>query len=333
MQEPSAGRWDLYRVLAEPIRLRLLALVADEELSIGELAEITGESQPNVSRHVAPLKSAGLVGFRKQGTRTLVKLQPEARRDAVVNDALGSGHSLCSADGSLDRVQDVVRAREAAAREYFAKPRRDADVARPPSEIGAYLTALSMLLPRRELALDAGTGDGGLLDVLAPSFRHVVALDRSEAQLERARERAALRAFANVELVVGEVDGPEIARAVAKHGGADAVFAVRLLHHAPRPQALLESLAALTAPGGAALIVDYAPHDDEAMRAQADVWLGFEPKELAKMARAAGFDAADVAPIAAPFVGTRGPDSHLPWQVLVAKKHVTQKKKKQEIDT
>lgn len=316
------GRWDLYRVLSEPVRLRLLALVSEEELSIGELADITGESQPNVSRHMAPLRTAGLVAFRKQGTRTLAKLRDDVKRDPVVADALASGRGLCVADGSLARAADVVRARDEAAREYFAKPRRDAsdDLARAPSELGAYLKALSMLLPRRELAVDAGTGDGGLLDVLAPAFHHVVALDRSEAQLARARERAGLRKFGNVELVAGDVGGPEASRAVAKHGGADAVFAVRLLHHAPKPQALLEALASLTRPGGATLVVDYAAHEDESMRQQADVWLGFEPRELTDMALAAGFDEAEIAPISGPFVGSRGPDAHLPWQVLVAKK-------------
>jgi ArsR family transcriptional regulator len=312
----------LYRVLSEPVRLRLLALTAEEELSIGELAEIVDESQPNVSRHVAPLRTAGLVGFRKQGTRTLVRLRDEARKDPVVADALASGRGLCLADGSLARVAEVVRARDAAAREYFAKPRKDADVARPPSEIGAYLAALSMLLPRRALAIDAGTGDGGLLDVLAPSFERVIALDRSEAQLARARERVALRGYDNVELIAGELGSAEVEAAVLAHGGADALFAVRLLHHAPRPQGLLEVLAKLTAPGGAALVVDYAPHDDESMRAQADVWLGFDAKELSKMARDAGFDSAQVAPIGAQFIGPSGqsPDAHLPWQVLVAKR-------------
>src|SRR5260221_491234 len=62
-------RWELYRVLSEPVRLRLLALAQQEELAIGELAELLGESQPNISRHAAPLKQAGLLAVRKQGTR------------------------------------------------------------------------------------------------------------------------------------------------------------------------------------------------------------------------------------------------------------------------
>src|SRR5215472_4670494 len=104
-------RWELYRLLSEPIRLRLLALASQEELSIGELAELLGEGQPNVSRHAAALRHAGLLRDRREGTRTLVHLTTEAARDAVVADALASGRALCGRDGSLARVADVLRQR------------------------------------------------------------------------------------------------------------------------------------------------------------------------------------------------------------------------------
>src|SRR3954451_23769329 len=89
------ARWELYRLLAEPVRLRLLALAAEEELTIGELAELLREGQPNVSRHVAPLRKAGLVSVRKHGTRVLVQLADHAHRDAVVADGLAAGRELC----------------------------------------------------------------------------------------------------------------------------------------------------------------------------------------------------------------------------------------------
>jgi len=72
--QAQTTRWELYRILAEPVRLRLLALTAAEELTIGELAALLDESQPNVSRHLAPLKQAGLVIVRRQGTRALARL-------------------------------------------------------------------------------------------------------------------------------------------------------------------------------------------------------------------------------------------------------------------
>ncbi len=312
----SPSRWELYRVLSEPARLRLLALAADEELSIGELAELLGESQPNVSRHATALRLAGLLGDRREGTRTLVRVPPEAARDAVVADALASGRALCEKDGSLGRVAQVLRAREAAAHEFFARPGKSR-VDGTPAELGAYLAALAPLLPRRSLALDAGTGDGRLLDVLAPVYERVVAVDRSGPQLARAGERIAARGYDNVALVEADLDSAELRKAL-KPGGADAVFASRVLHHAPRPAKVVAELASLCAPGGALVVIDYGRHDDESMRAQADAWLGFEPAELRRFARAAGLEDARVTKIPGALCGD-GPDKHLPWQVMVAK--------------
>jgi DNA-binding transcriptional ArsR family regulator/precorrin-6B methylase 2 len=321
---PSSQRWELYRVLSEPARLRLLALAAQEELSIGELAELLQESQPNISRHATALRHAGLLRDRREGTRTLVRLADDAATDPVVSDALASGRALCEHDGSLARIGEVLRTREAAAREFFARPAKVKIDAAPP-EIGAYLAALAPLLPQRALALDAGTGDGSLLEVLAPVYERVVAIDRSEAQLARARERASARGFTNVTFVHGELDGRELLRAVravpgAGHpAGADAVFASRVLHHAPQPEKVVAQLASLCAPGGALVVLDYALHEDESMRAQADTWLGFEAAELRRFARAASLVDARVTSIPAPFCGA-GPDRHLPWQVMVARK-------------
>ncbi len=309
-------RWELYRVLAEPLRLRLLALAAEEELSIGELAEVLVEGQPNVSRHAAALRQAGLLADRREGTRTLVRLAAGASADAVVADALASGRALCEKDGSLLRVAAVLQVREAATHEFFARPGKGRADGLPP-EMGAYLAALSPLLARRALAVDAGTGEGRLLEVLAPVYDRVVAVDRADAQLARARERIAARGFDNVALVQGDLDSPELRKAVGP--GADAVFASRVLHHAPKPARVVANLAALCAPGGALVILDYARHDDETMREQADAWLGFEPAELRRFARDAGFEDARVTKIPALLRGD-GPDRHLPWQVMVTKK-------------
>ena len=308
------SRWELYRVLAEPVRLRMLALVATEELAIGEIAELLGESQPNVSRHVAPLRQLGLVVLRKEGTRSLASLRDAS--DPVVADALKSGRALCEADGSLARLAEIVRARDAVAREFFERPRGRESLG-PPPEIGAYLTALAPLVAHRALAIDAGTGDGALLEVLAPVFEKVVAVDRSEAQLAMARARVKHRAFGNVEIVRGEIDGKDVVRAYG--GKADAVFAARLLHHAPRPGEVVEKLGELLRPGGVMVVLDYASHDDERMRDQADLWLGFEPRELERFAKAAGLASPHVAKIPSAW-HAGGPDAHLPWLLFTATK-------------
>ncbi len=317
----ARGRWELYRLLAEPSRLRLMALAGEDELAVGELAELLGEVQPTVSRHVAALRQAGVVGVRRQGTWTLVRLSAMASDDAVVADALSTGRGLCERDGSLARVADVIRARESSTREFFSRPGRNGAQPGPPSELAAYLAAVAPLLPARSLAVDAGTGDGRLLEVLAPLYEHVVAVDRSTAQLAIAAERVAQRGFENVDLIEDELDGAKVHKAVRHRSkkGADAVFAARVLHHAPRPVETLRAIASLARPGGAVTVIDYERHEDEALRAQqADLWLGFEPSELRKAAREAGLEDVQFTKVPAAWCGG-GVDRHVPWAVMTAR--------------
>lgn len=316
---PSARRWELYRLLSEPVRLRMLALASAEELAINELAELLGEGQPSVSRHAKALREAGLLALRKHGRFTFLRLNDGVAADPVVGDALDAGRALSDDDGSLARVPEIVALRDAPAREFFERPGEPEGPPRLPHELPAYLSALAPLIARRELAVDAGTGDGSLLDVLAPIFERVVAIDRSAPQLERARRRVSARGYRHVELLAGELDDPKLKRRVAKLGGADAVFASRVLHHAPKPAAALAALAAFARPGGVVIAIDYSSHDDERLREQqADLWLGFEPNELKSLAKRAGL----VDPVVRRIPSSRcgdGPDGHIDWQVLAAR--------------
>jgi DNA-binding transcriptional ArsR family regulator/SAM-dependent methyltransferase len=317
---PATARWELYRLLAEPVRLRLLALAGEEELAIGELAELLREGQPNVSRHVAPLRKAGLLSVRKHGTRVLVRLSERADTDPVVRDGVSAGRDLCEGDGSLARVPEVVAQREASAREFFGAARAERDPAELPPELPAYLSALSPLIEQRALAVDVGTGPGFVLDVLAPLFERVIAVDREAVQLELAQARLAARGYAHVSLVCDSYDGPELAERVSAQGGADVVFASRVLHHAPKPAAAVEALSKLLRPGGALVVLDYTTHEDEALREQmADLWLGFGQKELEGFAKKAGLREATVRTIPRPRCGD-GPDAEITWQCMVARR-------------
>lgn len=327
----ASARWELYRLLADPVRPRLLALVSVEELGVGELADLLREGQPKISRHASALRDAGIVAGRKQGTWTLLRLAPGAADDAVVADAVAAGLASCRADGTLARVDEVIAARDEATREFFARGGRPVN-AGPPHELGAYLAALAPLLPYRRVAVDVGTGDGPLLEVLSPIFEKVIAVDREGAQLALAAERVRRRELLNVTLVRSEIDGPELHAALHealqhhRARGADVVFASRVLHHAPVPARALRALVDLArppvgeAPGGAVCILDYEAHDDQALREQqADLWLGFEPRELKRLARQAGLIDVTWQRLPAAWQG-EGPDRHLAWQLLVGKR-------------
>jgi len=309
------ARWQLYRLLGEPFRLRLLALAAEEELALGELAELLDESQPNVSRHAGPLRQAGVLAERRHGTRTFVRLAEGMEGDPVIVDALSIGRALCEEEGRLSRIPELVRQRDARTREFFSRPLARAEPSTLAAELPAYLHALRELVPARELAVDAGTGDGVLLDALAPIFRRVIAVDRSDAQLERAAERVALRGYGNVSLLSAELGDEAIRRAVGH--GADVVVASRMLHHAPRPRVALEALTRLLKPGGRLVVVDYQRHADESFRErQADVWNGFDAEELEAHARAAGLTDVHARELPQGLVQSHT-DDHIGWQTLV----------------
>lgn len=292
----AAPRADLFRILGDEDRLRLLALCAADELTVGELAALLGESQPQVSKKSQPLRDAGLLQARRDGTRTLLRSQPVA--DAVIEAALAEGVALCTRDGSLARVPHVVAQREEPSRRYF-----DEAVAAElpdPGPAAALLGLLPMfapLLPARALAVDLGTGDGTMLPLLSPLYDRVVAVDRSPARLARCAARLEQLGLPNVRLREGDVDDADLAAEIGQRGGADLVLMARVLHHAARPDDAVASAARLLRRGGHLIVLDYLPHDDEAMREQGDVWLGFDPARLRGCLEAAALEVVQLAPL------------------------------------
>src|SRR3954464_10960004 len=99
-----APRASLFRLLGNEDRLRLLALCAEEELTVGELAQLLGESQPQISKKSQPLREVGLLAARRDGTRTLLKSEPPHGDDVVIDAAIKEGRRLCGKDGSLAKV-------------------------------------------------------------------------------------------------------------------------------------------------------------------------------------------------------------------------------------
>ena len=315
----APSRVELYRLLAEPGRVQVLALCAEEELSIGELSSLLDDSQPQLSRKVSALRDGGLVETRKEGTRTWVRLAGPADADPVVADAILEGRRLCLKDGSLGRVPQVVAAREDSGRHLFEVPAPNSAVPSSPEHL-AHLAALAPLLPGHRLAIDVGTGDGLLLDVLAPLYQRVLAVDRSRAQLARVAERVASRGFQHVSLFPGSYDDAALLERVDGMGGADLVFAGRTLHHASKPPAAVQSFARLLKKGGHLVVLDYLPHTDDTLRAaHGDVWLGLSLEDISAWLREAGLEELAQIPIP-PAWHPSGPDHALTWHAAVARK-------------
>lgn len=300
MSLAASPRADLFRLLGDEGRLRLLALCTEEELTVGELAALLAESQPQVTKKSQPLREAGLVTSRRDGTRTL--LRAVTAHDPVMVAALEEGRSLCTKDGSLAKIAQVVAQREEASRRYFeeklsAAEREAAAATTTGSELAGWLPILAPLLPGRALAVDVGTGEGALLPLLSPLYERVIAVDLSPARLARCSAKIAAWGLPNVRLLESHVEDAVLAQEIGQRGGADLVLCIRVLHHAARPQDAITAGARLLRPGGHLLVVDYFPHDDEAMRDQGDVWLGFEPAKLRAWLEGAALEPVTLAPL------------------------------------
>lgn len=288
MSGTGLPRLELFRLLGDEDRARLLALCAAEELAVSELASLLAESQPQITRKTQPLREAGLLGARRDGTRTLLRTVPSD--DPLVRAALEEGRALCAAEGSLARVPAVVAQREEGARRLFAEAREAAPVVVDGAQLLPFLPLLAPLLPARALAVDVGTGEGALLPLLSPLYTRVVGLDRSAARLARAAERVAALGLGNVRLLEGDAGDRHVAEELDSKGGADLVVLSRVLRYASRPKDTVLAAARLLRSGGHLAIIDGAPSDDESRREPGQVWLGFEEPALGGFLREAGLE-------------------------------------------
>ena len=308
----SHAHADLFRLLGDEDRLRLLALCDVEELTVGELSTLLRQSQPQVTRKTQPLRDAGLLAERRDGTRVLLRAEP--KDNPIVLAALRAGHNLCLAEGRLARIPKIVARREETARKLFDEGVADTTPL-PGMAFEPFLPLLSPLLPGHGLAVDVGCGDGPLLPLLSPLYDRVIAVDRSAARLASAAARVAASGLPNVRLREAEVDDSNLAQEIAKAGGADLVTIVRVLQFIARPSDVIATAAHFLHAGGHLIVVDHVPHHVESLREQGNVWLGFDPDKLRAWLGEAGLEVIALAPLP----GTFTP----PLQLIIGKSIVT----------
>lgn len=274
----------VFRALADPTRLRIVMLVRDVELAVGELALILGQSQPRVSRHLKILADADLVERAKEGAWVFVRFAP--------GDHVGPVLALLdiwAGDGAADRARlaDVRDERAAAAAAYFATHAAAWDGIRslhiPEAEVEAAIVALLGDRPVGRL-LDIGTGTGRMIELLGADATSAIGVDRSPEMLRLAR---------------GRIEAAGLARAEVRHadmyalprpdGSADTVVLHQVLHFADTPGAVVAEAARVAGTTGRVLVVDFAPHDREEFRARhAHARLGFDDGQIGGWMAAAG---------------------------------------------
>ena len=277
---------ETFRALADPTRLRIVALLRAMELSVGELAQVLGQSQPRVSRHIRILVDAGLALRHKEGSWVFLAPAPSplavplfAFLDAAIED---EGDLCAKADAA--RLAAVRADRAAAAAQYFTGHAEQWDAIR------SLHVADSAVEDRMRIILgasvgrlvDIGTGTGRMIELFGGAADHAIGVDRSPEMLRLAR--AKLDGRTGWELRQGDISALPMADATA-----DTVILHQVLHFIPAPEAALAQAARLLAPGGRLLIADFAPHQREELRTQdAHARLGFSDAQIAAWLAASG---------------------------------------------
>ena len=278
---------EVLRAAGEPSRLRIVALLAREELAVMELCQIMDQSQPRVSRHLRLLTASGLVERFPDGGWVFYRLGAEPARRAVLDQILSL---VDEHDPALARDRDrltAVRAERAARAEaYFERnaPRWDQLRSLYVSESDVEAAVLAAADGRYHRMIDLGTGAGRMLTLLAPRAASALGLDLSHEMLNIARVSVAEAGLGQVELRHGDIFATGL-----PDGSADLVVVHQVLHYLGDPAAAVAEAGRLVAPGGRLLIVDFAPHTLEFLReAHQHRRLGFPEEEMARWLTAAG---------------------------------------------
>jgi ubiquinone/menaquinone biosynthesis C-methylase UbiE/DNA-binding transcriptional ArsR family regulator len=306
----SAPRFSVAAVLAalegagEATRLRILALLAEAELTVTELMTILGQSQPRVSRHLKLLVEAGLIERHREGAWAFFRLGEQGVA-AIIRDGLLSALDQQDPALAADRRRlEAVRAeRKEQAAAYFARHAADWSRIRalhvPESAVEAAL--LAALGDRDfESLLDLGTGTGRMLQLLGPRARRAIGLDVSPAMLSIARANLDGLGLRHIQLRQGDVYAlpADLAR-------FDLVILHQVLHFMDDPQRVVREAARLLSPGGRIVIVDFAPHHEESLRMEhAHRRLGFSGEEIGAMLGESGLALRHASDIRAPDQGT-----------------------------
>lgn len=278
------------KALAEPTRLRIVALLSRGELTVSELVQILGQSQPRVSRHLKLLTDAGLAERLPEGAYVFYRLTDAGggrRLAQMAHDLLPEDDPVMTRDFS--RLESIKQARARAAQAYFESVAADWDRIRSFHLADAKVeTAMRGMAGEGpfDLMIDVGVGTGRVLELFADRVTRGIGVDINHSMLNMARlnlERAGLRHCSVRHADVGALP--------FENGVADLVTVHQVLHYLEDPALAVEECARVLKPGGNLLIVDFAPHQLETLRE--DHYhrrLGFTDEEMKGWIERAGLE-------------------------------------------
>lgn len=276
------------RAVAEGTRLRILALCAHGELTVSDLVEILGQSQPRVSRHLKLLVESGLLERQQEGNWAYYRLTergPVATLARQIVDLIPDSDPEHALD--LRRLEEVRAGWAVKAESYFKRNAADWDRVRALHVDEAKVeAALSRLIGREPVAelLDIGTGTGRVLELLGDKVAGAIGIDRSLDMLKVARAKVARAGLRQCQL-----RHADMSRLPFQAGRFDAAVLHMTLHYVEDPGAALAEAARVLRPGGRLIVVDFDEHERSELRENhAHRWLGFSETRMARLLEQAG---------------------------------------------
>ncbi len=287
-----SNRVKLLGALADPTRLRILAALRENELSVAELQEVLGVGQSRISNHLSLLKSVGLLRDRREGQRAYYRRAEMGRE--IWSLAEGAAGELGTEARDAEALRRVLGQRQEKSKRYFDAVAGRLGKKYCPGRSWEAVGRLLLTLAPRQVYADLGAGEGLISQLLAPRAKKVIAVDHSPRMVEVGRDLAKRSGLKNLEYRLGDMDHPPI-----RPGSVDVAILSQALHHAVHPPRALEAAWKILRPGGTLLVLDLVEHSFEAAREMyADVWLGFSPAELARLLREAKFEGVSVEVVA-----------------------------------
>ena len=281
------------RAAGEHTRLRILALCARGELSVSELTQILGQSQPRVSRHLKLMVEAGLLERIPEGAQVYFRLTDHdntetSRLARALVELLRRADAELGRD--LGRLEQVRAARAARAQEYFQQVAGNWDSIRSlyvaQARVEEKLLEIVGDEPVYDL-LDIGTGTGRILEILSPRVHRGVGIDLSTGMLTVARSNIERSGYINIHVRQGDMYNLPV-----NDGSVDLAVIHMVLHYSDHPQQAIDEARRVLRPGGRLLIVDFAAHDEESLRSRFNHRrLGFADRDIERCFEAAGLDA------------------------------------------
>ena len=288
--------WDILKILSDPTRLRLLALVMREELSVAELQEILNMGQSRISSQLALLRTVNLVTDRREGKNAFYSFRnhlPE-KTQALIKAAVESVSELPVVADDRENLDRILQKRRRTQEQYFnliaGRLGRNYCPGRSWEAIGHLALRLT---PSIDIA-DLGAGEGLLSQLLAHRARQVWCIDNSPRMIEVGTSLARKNGLANLVYKLGDIESMPLA-----DKSVDLAILSQALHHAQHPQIAVDEAFRILRPGGQILILDLNEHTfEKARELYADVWLGFKESALHAFLKKAGFGKVEVTMVA-----------------------------------